>query len=330
MKASDLFRSILIILSFIVLYFVTILSIGVSNIKDQWAKYRCNPIIMPFASAFGQNPSQNFTYCIQTAQSNYMNYLTQPIHYNLSVMGDSVNVLTESVQSARAFMSNLRDFITSITQNIFGVFLNMLIEFQKTTIQLKDMMAKLVGVLATMLYTLDGSVKTMNSVWSGPPGKTVRALGNVCFHPSTLIQLQDGTYHEMKDIPLNSVLKNGAIVQSVMKISNLNNTTNTIETELNNHHSLSFYKEQIYEIDCGEKDKPIYITGSHLIYDTLEQKYVQVQELSKVHPYIRIARSSLQHIPELACLITSNHTIPIGPWIFHDWEDNQGSASKTL
>ena len=33
---------------------------------------------------------------------------------------------------------------------------------------------------------------------------------------------------------------------------------------------------------------------------------------------------------ELSCLITSNHTIPIGQWIFHDWEDNNGSPAKSL
>ena len=28
------------------------------------------------------------------------------------------------------------------------------------------------------------------------------------------------------------------------------------------------------------------------------------------------------------CLITSDHTIPLGNYIFHDWEDNNGSPSK--
>ena len=33
---------------------------------------------------------------------------------------------------------------------------------------------------------------------------------------------------------------------------------------------------------------------------------------------------------ELACLITEQHTIPIGDYLFHDWEDNNGSASKDI
>ena len=32
---------------------------------------------------------------------------------------------------------------------------------------------------------------------------------------------------------------------------------------------------------------------------------------------------------ELACLITEQHTIPID-YLFHDWEDNNGSHQKTF
>ena len=85
MKSSDISLSIIIILIFILLYVFNILVVGIKNIKNNWPKYRCNPVVMPFASLFGQDPAQNFTYCIQTMQTNYMGYLTQPIHYNMSV-----------------------------------------------------------------------------------------------------------------------------------------------------------------------------------------------------------------------------------------------------
>jgi hypothetical protein len=32
----------------------------------------------------------------------------------------------------------------------------------------------------------------------------------------------------------------------------------------------------------------------------------------------------------LYCLITSDHTIQIGEWIFHDWEDSNGSEPKNI
>jgi hypothetical protein len=311
MKASDINLTILIIIIFIALYIFNIMSIGIKKIKDDWPTYRCNPVVMPFAAAFGQDATQNFTHCIQTMQTNYMGYLTQPITYNLSLMSDTTNIITNSIQSARAFISNMRDFITNIVQNVFGVFLNILIEFQKVTINIKSIIGKLIGVLATLLYTLDGSVKTMNSVWNGVPGKTVRALGNVCFHPNTKIQLIDNSIIDIKDVPLNSKLKNGAIVQAVMSISNIKEN--------------NMMRENLYEVPCGENNTKIYVTGSHLVY--VLDNPISVKELSLYNRHIRETNIVC---PTLTCLITSNHTIPIGDWIFHDWEDNNGSISKSL
>ena len=160
-------------------------------------------------------------------QSNYMGYLTQPLHYNMGVLGDTASTLIKAVNSVRAFFNDLRGFITYIIQSVFGVLLNILIEFQRLIINIKDMFSKTVGILAALMYTLDGSIKTMNSAWNGPPGQMVRAL---CFHPDTELQLENGEITAMKNIPLGSTLKNGCKVRAVMNISNLDENGNQIES----------------------------------------------------------------------------------------------------
>ena len=49
MKSSDITLSIFIILTFVAMYFYNILAVGIKKIKDNWPKYRCNPMMMPFA-----------------------------------------------------------------------------------------------------------------------------------------------------------------------------------------------------------------------------------------------------------------------------------------
>lgn len=309
MKSSDLSLSIIIILIFIALYIFNILVVGIQKIKNDWPKYRCNPAVMPLASVFGQDPIQNFTYCIQTMQSNYMGYLMQPLHYNFGVLGQTAATLTKSINSIRAFFDDLRNFVTDIIQNIFGVFLNILIEFQRLTINIKDMFSKTVGILATLMYTLNGSIMTMTSAWSGPPGQMVRAL---CFHPDTKLQLNDDSIVSMKNIPLNSTLKNGAKVRAVMNISNIDANGNHIEN--------------VFKVQGGENNEDILVSGSHLIYDQNVSGFVHVKDLRGNKPSIKTDIKC----DEFACLITSDHTISIGEWIFHDWEDNNGSKSKTF
>lgn len=291
---------------------VNILSVGIKNIQDNWPTYRCNPVVMPFASIFGQDPVSNFTYCIQTMQSNYMDYLLQPVNYNLSNVANIGSVITDSMNSARAFINNLRNFITEIIQNVFGVFLNILIEFQRIMVDIKDMVAKLVGILATLMYTVEGSMYTMQSTWNGAPGKMVRALQGVCFSPDTEVLCKNGSKYAMKDLPLGCELENGAVVQSVMKISN-----RTVD---------GLAREQMYQVIT--KEGTIEVSGSHLIYHNDVDGFITVKELSEMCPKICIIVSNSPE--ELTCLITSNHTIPIKGMIFHDWEDNNGSNAKTL
>jgi hypothetical protein len=140
----------------------------------------------------------------------------------------------------------------------------------------------------------------------------MKKAANTCFDPETRVMTQTGVLVAMKDLELNTVLKNGARVVSVMKINNLSNRGNIIH--------------KMYEIDSGEQNKPIYVTGSHLVYDPIIAQFVSVDNLRGAKP----SRISKKHCPVLSCLITTNHTIPIGEWIFHDWEDNNGSSSKSL
>jgi hypothetical protein len=124
--------------------------------------------------------------------------------------------------------------------------------------------------------------------------------------------LKNGNIVQMKNIELGSTLKNGSVVESVMRISNLDNNNNIIQI--------------MYKIEKGENNEPIYVTGSHLVYDSTIGNFVKVQNYRGVNPALQTEKEC----PELACLITSDHTIPIGSEIFHDWEDNNGSTSKTI
>ena len=179
MRSSDISLSIFIILVFVSMYFYNILAVGIKNIKDNWPEYRCNPTIMPFAGTFGHDVMSNFTHCIQNTQTDFMGYLLQPLNYLMSVVNKSICGLIESIQDIRSFINVFRNMLASIVQSIFGVFINILTQFQFILIKMKDMMGKIVGIMATMMYILQGTVMTMQSSWNGPPGQMVRLMSNL-------------------------------------------------------------------------------------------------------------------------------------------------------
>jgi len=319
MKTSDLTLSIIIVFIFIFLYIFNLVVVGMQRIKDNWPVYRCQPLVMPFASFFGHDTGKNYAYCIQSMQKGFMDDLLKPLNFNVNILGDITSELTGTFNNFREFTKYFRFSMMDAFSNIFATLFNLMVEVQRTVINIKDMVGKVIGIMTTTLYVLDGSVMTMSSAWSGPPGQLVRAL---CFHPETKLDLKNGNKVSMKDVELNSILKNGTRVLSVMKLSNLDENGTIIEKMYRVKRNIRNNNDDDNDND-NDNDDYILVSGSHLIYNPDSKQFIQVKDLP-------ISEISQVDCDVLSCLITSNHTIPIGDWIFHDWEDNNGSQSKSI
>jgi hypothetical protein len=76
-KGSDWVNFIYINLAFVAQVVAMYYFTAVQQIKDNWPKYRCNPMYMPLSDDI----QKDFVYCIQSMQTNYMGYLLQPLTY---------------------------------------------------------------------------------------------------------------------------------------------------------------------------------------------------------------------------------------------------------
>lgn len=263
-----------------------------AEVKANWPLYRCNPMYM----ALADDVESNFTYCIQSMQTNLMGYLLQPLTHVTGTLGTMMGGITNDIQNVRAMFHKMRTFFSEAIQSIFGVFLNLVIEFQKITIGIKDLIGKTIGIMVSLMYIMDGSVKTMNSTWNGPPGQLVRKLGK-CFHPDTKLKLYDGSIKLMRNIDLGDILEDGSIVESTLKIDNKRE------------------KIKLYRIPNGINKENIFVTGSHLILDKSKNMFVKVENYSNAY-------TTDLNCDWFSCLITNSHKIKIGDEIFWDWEDH--------
>ena len=262
-----------------------------SNVKANWNEYRCNPSYW----IYSDNISDDFNFCVQNSQVNMMGTLMQPMTYMISSLASFAEGATEDINNSRGMISNIRDFLSNIIPNIFSVFINLIVEFQRMIIAIKDMFAKMLGIISTFMFMLDGFTKLMIS-GAGVFGALTKNLG--CFHPDTKVKTKVGEIFAMKDLPLGVELEDGGKVFSVMKIDNPN-------------------KDPYYKIDGGINGEAIYVTGHHFIYDKVKEKFVKVKD----YPDAVIQPTN---IPQwVSSLITTNQHIPIGEHIFWDWEDDE-------
>jgi hypothetical protein len=290
-KGLDWFHFIFINIGFLAQVFALFYFSTLIEIKKDWPKYRCNPMFMPFSD----NMEKDFVYCIQSMQTNYMGYLLQPINYILGVLSSMGGDFTQSLNLMRTMISSMRSMITDIFQNIFGVFLNLVIEFQKITIGIKDLVGKIIGIMVTLMYMIDGSVKTLQSTWNGPPGQMIKALGGMCFHPDIKVKLKDGNVKKMSELDLGDYLENNSRIDVIMKVDNK-------------------FNEEYYKL-TDETMGDILVTGTHMIFYEKESKFIEVKD----HP--DAIKTSIRD-PWFCSFITDDHKIKIGNYLFWDWEDD--------
>ena len=277
-----------------VLYIAGVFYYGqIAQIKANWPLYRCNPMYMYLADDI----ESNFVFCIQNMQTGFMGYLLQPLTYITSSVSTMLGGFSGQINMVRGMFDKIRTFMTSTIQSVFGVFLNLVIEFQKITISINDLIGKIIGSMVSLMYILSGSITTMQSTWNGPPGQMIRALGK-CFYPETSVKLKNGTIKAMKDIDLGDILENGSIVESIMKIDNKQNPI------------------PLYVIKgAGVNKEDIYVTGSHLVLNNDTKQFIKTEDYFK-------AELSDKKTEWFSCLITSDHKIQIGDEMFWDWEDH--------
>lgn len=179
MRGKDILNAVMILLVFTSLFFASLFNGGIKQIQNNWSVYRCNPIVMPFAGVFGYNAAENMTYCIQTAQTQYMSYLLEPIHYALSVTNSIGSSLSSDMQSMRSVLGSTRSLMGGNFLDIFSKVVNVRVEFQRVMYKFKDVAKKMMGIQMVFLHILTGGIDTGRSIVAGPIGKTLDEVSKI-------------------------------------------------------------------------------------------------------------------------------------------------------
>ena len=296
MAFKDTVMTILIFIIFFILICSSLFTAGLDNIKKDWNKYRCNPMFMPIAGYFGQDAMANFVYCVGGIQKGLMSVFTDPIYFNINLLGDIANNISNNINKGLSIIGNLDKFTSFVSLDIFNILRNVVIEFQKILISIQDLFKKLVGVLVVIVRMTEGAAMSGSSIWRGPIGKTLRS---VCFHEHTPIQLQNGKFLNIKDIKHGDILCNNIEVIGTLRLKGTPDNT-------------------FYKIWSDDLQQDILVTGTHKILP--DDKKDDFNNFINVEDYY-LSKPTNKYSETLYCLITSTNRIHIGEHTFWDWED---------
>jgi hypothetical protein len=176
------FQTFCIFIIFFILFSINLFGSGVQNLKDNWALYRCNPIMIPlagFVSPDGTSTEDNFSFCIQSIISSFAPTITQPFSYLQNMTIDMMDSMNTSNENTADETSDIKNNITNVIKNIYSVFINVIIEFNIIVIKLIDTQGKMSGVMASILHIMTTVQYTFESMWNGVPGEMIRMINKL-------------------------------------------------------------------------------------------------------------------------------------------------------
>lgn len=260
-------------------------SANIKEVQKNWKKYRCNPSVMPFASFYGYDTGENFEFCMKHIFDMNAGELTGPFSAILGSFGTVLATIGKSLNSLREATATLGGGINVIFQDFTDRIRNFFFQLRLSAIRIKNLLSRMYATLFAVMYMgLSGMTAAgnfSNTVLFG-------FLDTFCFVPETLVDVEG----------------KGAIPIFRVRIGDVLLPTRTRVTA-----KFHFSAQGQAMVNLGG----IQVSTNHYILH--ENKWIRAVDHPDAQPTGPYERQSL------ICLNTESHCIPIGPYLFRDYDE---------
>ena len=290
----------------IIIIIIAIVMAGLSakskmeNVKEDWSKYRCNPLFMPFSGLFGYNAKENFEFCMNTIFTNF----SMPFLGSIGEMFQKFSIMLQSIFSSlnglRNSIATMGGGINSIFQEFTDRISNFFFQLRLSAISIRTLFGRMYAVLFSVMYM---GLSGMTGVSSFTNTFLFSFLDTFCFPGHTELHIKDNSDRgydivPIKDIKIGDVLLPGKSVVTA---------------------TFQFYSKGQEMVQLG----PVTVSTNHYVLH--EGKYIMAGD----HPHaIHIGGWNSNDL--LYCVNTSDHHIPVSYLIFMDYDETSEGDKETL
>jgi hypothetical protein len=190
----------------LVLLVLLILLFTIGNLQEiakNFHKYRCNPIIMPFAANYGYDTQENFNYCLTAIFNVKAAEIFTPIYALLGQFTNLVTLIMNVALGIRKLFSNfllgVNSFIRNVRDRIQGLLFNVRMSFLK----LNNLMGRVYGTMYAVIWM---GTSALTAGMNVSDNSLVKFLMEFCFDPSTPVQMADGSYKPISALVIGDKL----------------------------------------------------------------------------------------------------------------------------
>jgi len=176
MGLSDTGKAFLIVIIFGLIQLSITLSIGLAQLKKNWNKYRCNPLVIPLARLVDEDPIETFRTCTKEIQWDFMKTILKPIYNSFSYLLDSGNLFVGILESLKTGLVVQHGSTLNVMGDLGKRFNILLVELSRAFITVSDMFGKVSSMVTVIFYLITTSVRLGEALKADLPGTEMRAL----------------------------------------------------------------------------------------------------------------------------------------------------------
>lgn len=268
---------------------------NLADIKEHWPEYRCQPHMMPLAGIFGYDINENFNFCLGEIIKDQTKGVAGPFAQGMSGFTSVLTNLMKSANSFRETMATLVGGVLKIISEFKARMTALMGRVKLTASRMKALMFRVYGTMFAVMYM---GMSAQTGIANFGDTFIFKFLDTFCFPPDQEIELDDGDIVLISEILVGDILKGGSRVETIYKFA----ADGQEMVELEN----------------------VRVSSNHFI------QYNGQWIMAKDHPDAKASGEWLGGSDKpLFCLTTHDHLLPIGPYIFADYDETDEANAKT-
>ena len=176
---------------------------SIKEITENFAKYRCNPIMMPFASNFGYDPKENFNFCLSSVFNMKAAEIFAPIYKLLSQFTAVITQIVNATLGIRKLFSNFFLSVNGFIANVRNRIQELLFRLRMTFLKMTNLMGKVYGTMYSVIWMGTSALTAGNNL---ADNGLVKFLFEFCFDPNTPVRTEKGLIKPIKEIMIGEKL----------------------------------------------------------------------------------------------------------------------------
>lgn len=267
-----------------------------TEVRKNWAQYRCDPSIMPFASFYGYNAVDNFNYCLGAIFAGPANETAGSFMSLIGGISTMLGSVFSSLNSLRVSVATLGGGINTIFQDFTDRISSFFFRLRTSAIRMKMLMGRMYAILFSIMYMGMSGLTGMSTLGNTTLFRFVDDMA--CFPPGQLVDIAGRGAVRMADVRCGDRLVAGQLVTGVFR----------------------FYAkgQPMIHLPGG-----VIVSNNHYMIGPAGN-WIRADE----HPAgIPAGEWGAE---ELICLNTDTHTMNIGSYTFRDFDETDAAHEATM